>query len=142
VALHKASIIAISVLVVQNTVKRGRDKAGRKYHYFWLYHIAYYMSKYLVSRNKLVLTRTEPTSTNLRRKKPQVPGDAKYNICENQSLSLIAYELVRIIELGFSLICAEIIEIWANWLWESKNAQNSIFSIRTFGTAISCKVVP
>jgi hypothetical protein len=85
------------VLVVQNTVKQGRDKAGRKYRYFWLYHIVYYMSKYLISRNKLVPTRTEPTSANLRQNKPQVPGDTKYNIFENPSLSLIAYGLVRII---------------------------------------------
>jgi hypothetical protein len=73
-------IIANSVLVVQNTVKWGRDKAGRKYWYFWLYHIASYMLKYLVSRNKLVPTRTEPTSTNLCQHKPQMPGDTKYNI--------------------------------------------------------------
>jgi hypothetical protein len=90
-------IMANSVLVVQNTVKQGRDRAGRKYRCFWLYHIAYYMSKYLLSRNKLVPRRTESTSANLRRNKPQVPGDTKYNIFENPSLSLIAYELVRII---------------------------------------------
>jgi hypothetical protein len=60
-------------LEIQITVKWGGDKAGRKYWYFWLYHIASYMSKYLISRNKHVTTRTESTGANLCRHKPFFP---------------------------------------------------------------------
>jgi hypothetical protein len=66
-------LITNSVLVIQITVKRGGNKAGMKYCYFWLYHIASYMSKYLVSINKLVPTRTESTGANLCRHKPFFP---------------------------------------------------------------------
>ncbi len=105
----------------------------------WLYHLTQYTYKCLLPKIQLIRARFGLCIQDPLLEKPDMTDGKQQKIFSDISLSLIAAELSRIIQLHFKSICAEVTEIQANRWRGSENAQNGNFLIRAFGTDNGCK---